>query len=882
MPAFLRKLFKSKQKTPVEQKPVEIENLDPKRVADREQLHRLIIDPAASERQINAALTKTGDLDIIVRWYVGAPKSAQVHIADWIGRQTTNARRLAQARGRLGDPQLQQILDQLSGALPDQASNSVASSLPQTPDQAERLAVEAKTSQQRQEAAAQVSDEAALQRIVKASKGRDKGVYQIARQKLQTLRAEAARIAATHADIEKLIEQCEAHARTESTQLYQPRFESLTQSWASVKAEATQEQQERFLNAQAVCQSRCNELAAESERAARAEARVQERAATLTLLQETLTQLKQAPPEQLPSVSSLDALQKTQENRWLEATRDSKVGSAEQKEYEQLMQGLRQYLQAIRAYESHREELRSALGGGSGETGRSTDLAMVLKAIAWPEGYPQPLDLNHAREYMASQSVAEKAPAPTRTVDTSDLQAQLDQLERTLEQKELRPSRKLLREAQQSAERLPERVRRPFQGRLTLLARQVQDLQDWHGFATRPKQEALCAQMEHLAEQHLEPELKAAKIHELQEQWRELGGSSDQALWQRFKQAADLAFAPCQDYFAARNELKAANLHKREQVCEELSMFIAQVDWSSCDWRGVEKIHRKARQEWRDAKPIDFRKNRDVQRRFDDLLKELDTRLDQERARNEASKAEIVAQAQALASHEPLGEAMAKAKELQKSWESIGITRQKQDRVLWQSFRAACDAIFARRDNQRAEQQAQSSEQLAAAETLLEQLERLLAADAAARDTQAIEQALERFRQLDLPASQRDGLNKRAQALQKQFEDSLRAAEREQQKVQWLNRLQASSQGTASAEALQELCIRAEILAGIDSPAEDQKKRMSLQVERLAAGLGQGQNFPDARTEMEHLVNLWADNPPSGPQPALVARMEAAIASLQA
>lgn len=880
MPGFLKKLFKSKRPNPGKPQPIDITNLDPKRAADREELFHMVTAPDADARQVNAALTKTGDLDVIVRWYVDAPPATQTQIADWVARQTTNPKRLSQARGRLNDPQLKQVFDQLSGGATGTASPAVRVS--QGPDQLERLAIEAKSSQERQQAANQIQDEAILQRLAKAAKGRDKSVYQIARQKLQVLREQAAKIAATHAEIEKLIEQCEAHARTESTQLYQARFDSLTQSWESLKEAATDDEKQRFHTAQAQCQIRCNEMAAAAAAAAGAEARALERRGTLALLRQTLEQLKQASPEQLPSVSSLDAMQKTQENRWLEATRDSQVERQEQKEYEQLMQALRQYLQAIRAYDVHRAELQALLvdaGDEQKETGEN--LKPRLAEIAWPEGYPMPELLAAAHKRGRSSAQATAKPDPIDVVDTSQLETALADLEQFLEKKELKPSRKLLKEAQQRSDRLPDKARRRFQGKLTLLARQVQDLQDWQGFATRPKQEALCEQMEHLAQQHLEPELKAAKIHELQEQWRELGGSSDQLLWQRFKQAADLAFEPCSEYFAARNELKAANHHKREQICDELGMFVSQVDWSLCDWRGVEKIHRKARQEWRDAKPIDFRKNRDVQRRFDELLRQIDDKLDEERARNEQAKADIVARAQALGSHEPLGEAMAEAKTLQKQWETIGITRQKQDRVLWQSFRAACDAIFARRDSQRAEQQAQDSEQLTAAEALLSQIEQQLQAPQAEQDGVAIKQNLQAFRQANLPSGQRESLSRRFQVLEKQFEESTQQAARQQQRQQWATQLHQSEGAEAEPDVLHELCVRAEILAGIESPSEDQARRMTLQVERLAAGMGQGRNFADARAEMDHLVSRWKDNAGTNPEPALLKRMESAIAALQ-
>src|SRR5690606_14066924 len=79
----------------------------------------------------------------------------------------------------------------------------------------------------------------------------------------------------------------------------------------------------------------------------------------------------------------------------------------------------------------------------------------------------------------------------------------------------------------------------------------------------------------------------------------------------------------------------------------------------------------------------------------------------------------IVERAQALINHEPLQEAMDQAKALQSEWKSIGITRHREDRKLWQSFRQACDQIFERRDAQRSAQQQATEEADAAARAVV-------------------------------------------------------------------------------------------------------------------------------------------------------------------
>jgi hypothetical protein len=57
---------------------------------------------------------------------------------------------------------------------------------------------------------------------------------------------------------------------------------------------------------------------------------------------------------------------------------------------------------------------------------------------------------------------------------------------------------------------------------------------------------------------------------------------------------------------------------------------------------------------------------------------------------------------------------------------------------------------------------------------------------------------------------------------------------------------------TANLENRQEICLRLEILAGVDSPAEFQQTRMEYQANRLAEAMGQGEEDPVGnRAELE-------------------------------
>ncbi len=759
----------------------------------------------------------------------------------------------------------------------------------------EQLALEGKTADLRLQAATMLTDLESLQRLQKSARGRDKGVYQVVRQKLQELReAEAERQRLADA-IQALIKQAEEHARTDNTRLYEARFEQLLKHWTPLETLTSNDQKTRFLSAAHQCRDRIQQAQRADEAAAAQSGKARERAQTLDVLKSTLEELKALPEDRSASLSSLGAMQTTQENRWLEATRDADVSTSEQSSYETLMQDLRGYISAVQRLQQRSEEISALLDNGPGETSPQQHdherLSNLVREIAWPAGYDHPSELNKLQAVAGEPQPTPKSrpAADPQTSKREQLTSTLDVLEKALEAKQLKESKQHFKRAQQQMNALQERNTRSFQAKFQLFQGQLRELQDWQGFATQPKQISLCERMEHLADQHLEPEAKAEKIKELQNEWRELGGSSDRDRWQRFKRASDLAYEPCKDYFAAKTGLKKANLEKRQEICRQLALFVEQNDWSSVDWKAVERIDRVAKEEWKTAWPVEFRDNRAIQKQFDALLAKLEKPLNTERDKNEVMKQAVVERAEALVSHEPLADAIELAKALQGEWKAIGITRHRQDRKLWQAFRTACDSVFERRDAHKQEQAAHNRESE-------DRLEGLLKRSTEITDTSdqpaLLAMAGELKTALSEPAS--SATTERLRLEQQRLKTLQRNAQLAEQLADWHQRIQTRVNNTPApetcpkgwaqrAEALAgmtaaELVIRAEILTEQPSPAEDQALRMEIQVKRLADGMSGSGLSGDLQDQLASLVAAWCLGESSADRPqALADRLAAAL-----
>lgn len=588
------------------------------------------------------------------------------------------------------------------------------------------------------------------------------------------------------------------------------------------------------------------------------------------------------------------------------------------------LQVLERRLQALDRYLAHREALAGALEAGE-------DPSELVRQIDWPADLPAPEPLERAAAQQAAAQEPEApepvAPPPRRdepsAADAGRLESlgrHLDELSAHLDEGRLRPARRALKQCQSLVDALKHPLPGRFERRLQRARARVSELQDWRRFAILPKQQELCEQMEALAARDdLEPPERARLVHELQEAWKATGGSDSpqsRQLWERFRRAGEAAFEPCKAYFAEEAERRRRNLEERTRICEQLERFLAEADWPAMELRALEEIRNTAREEWRSFAPVDRRAGKALAQRFDGLLEQISEQLSARRKENRNAKAALVAEAQSLLGWDDPMAATREAKTLQQRWKAVGSAGARRDRALWKDFRAACDELFARRDqardavrSQREAARHEAEEVCAALEALTGQAEtaEALAAgvDELRRRFEALESQVqgdrqslvERWRragqeaQQQLAALRRERRQDQLELLYRRAalceaaeraaagEDEGLAAALEALRTDWgedqdvpaplAEPLEARRQALLDEAApatpaggedrsvrLRELCVRLEILGGLDSPAEDGALRMSLQVERLSSGMGRGEREePDQ--EARRLAAEW-------------------------
>ena len=526
-----------------------------------------------------------------------------------------------------------------------------------------------------------------------------------------------------------------------------------------------------------------------------------------------------------------------------------------------------------------------------------------LREIDWPQEVPAPALVSDLLR--ASATLSEKMDAATRatTSQVSSVREGLVELETHIEDGRIKQARALFSRLQERLREVEGGSKRSELQTLARLGGQLDSMRDWQTFATSPKKESLCGEMEALIDSKISVEARATKVRELQANWKELSvgaDSSDRALWNRFKRAADKAYEPCREHFAALGAQRAANLATRATLCEELETFAKTLDSGAIDARAAQSRLNKAREAFREASPVERAEHRKSQQRFQAVAAPIQTRIKKEYDKNIGAKETLVEKALALAESEGSGAAIEAAKNLQAQWKAVGITPMSVDRKLWKAFRQACDAVFERRSQERDERRAATDQAISEAEQLVRTLEERLQAKDGATSAVArtdVADARKSLNELGLPKRPAQKLYDRLGALETEISERARAQRENAFKLQWLSvaqRLRACGERGSDAQtaqtlwddhaqsplpkgidakqfakrwetgavttvgdesALRKLCIGMEILAGVDSPAADQDARMAYQIERLSQALGGTTGAgPDQRVR---LVNAW-------------------------
>lgn len=413
---------------------------------------------------------------------------------------------------------------------------------------------------------------------------------------------------------------------------------------------------------------------------------------------------------------------------------------------------------------------------------------------------------------------------------------------------------------------------------------QVSELEDWHQYVARPKQQELVEAIEALAATPLgDAAEQAREVRELRQQWRVLvapaADDEARALEQRFNVASEQAFAPCRDYYAELDKQRELNRQARVQLIDELSAALAANEQQPLVQSELESLLRRLTRRWQESGEVDFAVRAELNQQYRERIGQLRALLRAVQQHNADGKQALIRAAEALAGQTGR-EVREQFRALREQWRQFGYAGG-QDQALWQQFKAVGEAL------RQADEAAWQARNAAVAEA---EAEISAGLDTLAADSEHFSQRADELANLieQLPPRTRephrhrlDGLRQQQQQLRRQVQQQ--AAQQGQRQL--LKALQAKeplpapySQWAAAAQAASheltprhELTVLLELSAGLPSPEADSALRQQLQLKRLKDRL-EGQSGAD---EQQQLLGQWlAHGPLSASEQPLLARLE--------
>ncbi len=246
-------------------------------------------------------------------------------------------------------------------------------------------------------------------------------------------------------------------------------------------------------------------------------------------------------------------------------------------------------------------------------------------------------------------------------------------------------------------------------GKLVVRSSELREAQDWQRFANVPKAEALIETAKSMAAEEPSQDL-GNRLRQLQALWKEVGPMPQRRskeLWEQFKSICDQIYDKVKGFRAVEGEKFAEVAKAKEALIAEAEALA-----DSTDWGATAQALKALQARWKESGHVPRKQGDELWKRFraacDKFFERRKPQLDAEhaeQAQNLTAKQALIARAQAVADAAPgeggWGKAIAEIKELQRKWKEIGFVPRRDADAVYKAFRAACDSLFAKRDDAR-------------------------------------------------------------------------------------------------------------------------------------------------------------------------------------
>ncbi len=428
-------------------------------------------------------------------------------------------------------------------------------------------------------------------------------------------------------------------------------------------------------------------------------------------------------------------------------------------------------------------------------------------------------------------------------------------------------------------EELTETNQQKIEREYSQLHEKIDDLSDWKEYIAIPRKKELLQEMQAILEApEQDPMAQAKKVKQLRHVWLLLGNvktDENAELNEAFNQVSEAAFAPCRSYYQEQEKIRDDNFAQKIALCEQVEGVLAEMDadTDSTDadrYNAVGSKIGKLYNAWKKIGVVDREKYKALNARFFDVYRPLRNKINQYHDDNAKAKQALIDKAASFADQEDSNAASQELKNLQAKWKTIGFAGPNKDRVLWNVFRQANDAVFSQRERDKKQkqdsqktlfdgkqsalkallEQAEKSTEVTECNALLDEAKALMVEldILSAGQIAKLARTVENIDELSRSLVSNKQVEKKQAVVKSLFDNIIKAAAGEaiadDLDNKWklaLSQFSATSADESIVKSAQhDLVIKIELGTETSSEPQDKDRRMELQVEMLAAKMSAG------------------------------------------
>jgi hypothetical protein len=671
----------------------------------------LAADPVPEVRA--AAARRCADLAVLAAaWQTEADFAVRIAIASALGDALAETQDSAGAQELLGaDHCTDEIRADVARRTQDAERRRIAIAGIRAEDPLIELALTAGHAETRMAAAERVQTPEGLRKLAATAKKKDHGVARLARQRVDAMEDSLDQ----RAEADAILAELEALAAKPGPIL--TAVVELNRRWQALDMSADTARIARCEAARQAVLARFDREQDEQRARARFEHRLREWLATL------------GPPA---AADALDGLRTE-----LAALREEAQGRGD----DAALSRLEEAAQRIELWEQERLALAGAeaLVVEAEQLAASTSIDNAQLPERWQVLDPAIRTPDLTRRFEAALTVVEQRRAALVRVAQQEASAVRQQIhgllhasEQALAAGQLRAARAAtdeIRKLKAGAGPLP----KPTTQRLGRLAQQLAEFERWESFGQQSARTQLCERAEAAAAHPPDIQQLALDVQKLRSEWKALDqqyAGVPKALWKRFDDACEKAYAPVAKHFAEVAAQRKEARKQREDFIARAAAHAPTLLAEPRDWRAIERWLRDTDQAWREGNlgSVEPRAWKKLDARLKAELAPLRAALSAAREQAKAGRQLVIEEAAALASKAMERDTPSQIRAIQARWQeqakAMALER-RDERALWEQFRAACDAVFNARQAKRKEEEGRKHENRRALEDICAGLEQL-------------------------------------------------------------------------------------------------------------------------------------------------------------